>query len=353
MVGKGCSQDAFISSDTKPQSSAENSDLEDNVQLQKDEQFSHLQDTFVSKERPLYSQLQLNSAPTLKSMKASQVPKDCNGGATVDDFQLDPGNTVAEAWEDDGKKVINANPKGSMDNPPAVLSGRGNISNLNLNSNSHGTGFSQPTVNEPRFAAGKELTRPLPNSNLNSLSQKGTFFPPRSISNLYGNLNLKADPNSNLNFPPFVSYPTSKKTPKLQKPSFQTWLPKTKKPEPKPSSSASGAPKSYLEEFTSTMQPHTQMTQPIRNSPATDLASTRDRPWAALFAEKKNSTQFLKFMELSLPSSPEEVECDILEEDVAAVWENWKNALVVFFIRRNPRYLAVKHSSFKSMENKA
>lgn len=166
-------------------------------------------------------------------------------------------------------------------------------------------------------------------------------------------MNLKADPNSNLNFPPLVSYPTSKKTPKLQKPSFQTWLPKTKKPEPKPSSSAFGAPKSYSEEFTSTMQPHTQMTQPIRNSPATDLASTRDPPWAALFAEKKNSTQFLKFMELSLPSSPVEVECDILEEDVAAVWENWKNALVVFFIRRNPRYLAVKHSSFKSMENKA
>lgn len=95
------------------------------------------------------------------------------------------------------------------------------------------------------------------------------------------------------------------------------------------------------------------MTQPIRNSPATDLASTQDPPWAALFAEKKNSTQFLKFMELSLPSSPVEVECDILKEDVAAVWENWKNALVVFFIGRTPRYLAVKHSSFKSMENKA
>lgn len=138
MVGKGYSQDAFISSNTKLQSSAENSDLEDNVQLQKDEQFSRLQDTFVSKERPLYSQLQLNSAPTLKSMKASQVLKDCNGGVTVDEFQLDPRNTVAEAWEDDGKKDINANPKGSMDNPPAVLSGRGNISNLNLNSNSHG-----------------------------------------------------------------------------------------------------------------------------------------------------------------------------------------------------------------------
>lgn len=53
-------------------------------------------------------------------------------------------------------------------------------------------------------------------------------------------------------------------------------------------------------------------------------------------------------MEPSLPPSPGDIECDIIEEDAAQVRGIWKNTLVGFFVGSEPNHFSVKHPVTKA-----
>lgn len=104
-------------------------------------------------------------------------------------------------------------------------------------------------------------------------------------------------------------------------------------------------------------------TEKILNDPARNIAAIataanmngrlRAVGWASLFSAPADPSRNLSFLEPRSANSPALMNCDLRGEDLVEVAEEWKNALVGFFVGKRPHYLAVRALLSKPWKSEA
>lgn len=79
----------------------------------------------------------------------------------------------------------------------------------------------------------------------------------------------------------------------------------------------------------------------------------RAEGWASLFNAPADPSRNVSFLEPRSANSPTLLNCNLQGEDLVEVAEEWKNALVRFFVGKRPHYLAVRASLSKAWKSKA